>query len=268
MKKAEIFNSHQELGQILYRLRLSTFQKNYQEFAENYEKEGLGYVEFLYELCSRENEWRDKNQQERILSSSKLPRNKLLKDFQINRIPKLSPSLIERLATGNFMDHAENILIFGNPGTGKTHLAIGLAREWCLAGRHVLFKHAFQLVEELNQAQSENSLHKLLGRLDRIDCLIIDDISYMPLGDKNKVDVLFQLIHHRYENKSLVITSNLVFSQWKSLFQDELASSAFIDRLVHHSEILELNATSFRAEQAISRKRANTEIDGTKNDSQ
>jgi DNA replication protein DnaC len=116
---------------------------------------------------------------ENVLKSAKLPRHKVLSDFKINRIPGLSPALIHRLATGDFMDTPENLLIFGNPGTGKSHLSIALAREWCLMGRRVLFKGASQIVEELRQAQEKKELHRFMKQLDHFDCLIIDDICYV-----------------------------------------------------------------------------------------
>jgi len=255
MKKKSLFGSHGELDQLLHRLGLSTFRNRTQPLAEEFERRGASHLAFLHELCVRESEHRDQVKRERLIRASKLPRHKLLSDFTINRIPGLSPALIDRLATGDFMDKPENILIFGNPGTGKTHLSIGLAREWCLMGRKVLFKGAAQLVEELRQAQNNTGLHRFMTQLDRVECLIIDDISYIPF-QREETDVLFQLINHRYERKSLLITSNLAFSQWKTIFHDEMATTALIDRLVHHAEILELNAPSYRAEIAKGRKKS------------
>ena len=180
---------------------------------------------------------------------SKLPRDKLLKEFQVNRISGLSLSLIHRLADGDFIDRCENIIIFGNPGTGKTHLAMGMAKEWCLKGRKVLYKTAASLVQELLTAKKNLELNKCIKRLDSFEVLVIDDISYIPY-ERNETDVLFTLLSERYEQRSIVITSNLVFSQWQQIFKDEMTTAAAIDRLVHHATILELNAVSFRADQA------------------
>jgi len=174
--KASTFPSYADLDQLLHRLGLSAFIQNYQGLAEG----GKTPIEFLHTLCVLESERRDQVRQEHLIRSAKLPRHKLLSDFKINRIPDLSPALIQRLSTGDFMDVPENILIFGNPGTGKTHLAIALAREWCLMGRRVLFKTASQLVEELRNAQENKGLHRFMKQLDRLDCLMIDDISYIP----------------------------------------------------------------------------------------
>lgn len=247
------FTSHAELDQLLYRLNLSTFRSCYQEMAERHEKEKRSHVSFLYDLCAHESEYRDHVRQERLLKAAKLPRHKLLTDFEMHRIKGLSPALVERLAMGDFMDQGHNILIFGNPGTGKTHLSIALAREWCLGGRKVLFKTASQLVEDLLIAESNQALHSLIKQMDRLDCLMIDDISYAPFG-RPQMNVLFQLINQRYERRSLLVTSNLAFSKWKDIFPDEMATTALIDRLVHHAEILTLNAPSYRTEQALRQK--------------
>jgi len=265
MTELSLFRAHGELDQLLHRLGLSTFHDRYQTLAQTFTLPNQSPVEFLYNLCVQENEHRDHIRRERLIKSAKLRRHKILKDFEINRVPGLSPALIDRLATGEFMDKAENVLIFGNPRTGKTHLAIGLAREWCLMGRRVLFKGASQLVEELRQSQKKQELHRFIKQLDRIECLIIDDISYLPF-QKEEIDVLFQLINERYERRSLLITSNLVFSQWKSIFHDEMTTAAVIDRLVHHAEILELNATSYRAEKAKIRNKLPPSQTGEKHD--
>ncbi len=170
------------------------------------------------------------------------------------RIRGLSPALIQRLATGDFIDLHENLLIFGNPGTGKTHLSIALAREWCCLGRRVLFMTASELVQELKVAQSTLKLHLMIKRLDKFEILVIDDISYVPL-ERDETDVLFQLLSARYEMRSVVITSNLPFGKWGSIFKDDMTTAAAIDRLVHHSEILELNAESYRIQAAKNKQR-------------
>jgi DNA replication protein DnaC len=139
----------------------------------------------------------------------------------------------------------ENLLIFGNPGTGKSHLSIALAREWCLRGRKCLYLTAASLVQELLIAKNKFSLNQFIKRLDRFEALIIDDISYIPY-EKSESEVLFVLLAERYEQRSVVITSNLVFSKWQQIFKDEMTTNAAIDRLVHHSTILELNAESYR----------------------
>lgn len=253
-KDNSIFNDHQELERMLKYLGLKSFVGNYQSTAQACDKACATHVRYLYELCSLEIQGRDQDKLNQLLKAAKLPRNKTLMDFDITRITGLSPTLIERLATGECLDRAENILIFGNPGTGKTHLSIALARQWCLQGRRVLFIGASKLAEELRQAQLNSQLHRMIKKLDRFECLLIDDISYIGLKRK-ETNCLFQLLSDRYERRSTLITSNLVFSQWKTIFKDEMTSSAVIDRLVHHSEILQLNASSYRMDAATKKKK-------------
>ena len=237
-----------DLGQLLTSLNLKAFAEHYQSYAEA-NHVPMSPVDYLMELTSLEIERRSNERLQKLVQNAKLPRNKLLKDFKVNHIKGLSEALIQRLATGAFMEDATNIIIFGTPGTGKTHLSIALAREWCLRGRRVLFLTAAKLLEELKVAHTQNKLHSYLQRLDKFECLLIDDISYVPM-QREDADLLFQLISERYEKRSLLITSNVPFGKWSDIFKDDMTTAAAVDRLVHHSEILELNTKSYRAQKA------------------
>jgi len=243
----------QELEAMLSSFHLPSFGKHYLSYARQAEKERLDHVGYLYQLSKLENEERHHRRTERLLKQARLPRGKRLADFDISKFSNLSQNRVSELASGALVDQAENLLIFGNPGTGKSHLSIALAREWCLQGRHVLYSTAASLVQELLVAKRDLRLNPLLKRLDKFEAIVIDDISYIP-QDRDETDVLFLLIAERYEQRSLIVTSNLPFSEWGRIFKDQVTTTAAIDRLIHHASILELNGESYRTTEAAKRK--------------
>jgi DNA replication protein DnaC len=241
-----------ELKLALQNLRLSEFANQYDSVAKKCEDEKLGHIDYLKALVEIEVESRYHKRIKSLLKKSKIPRSKDIKDFDVNKIPDLSQSKIKELARGDFIDRSENLLIFGNPGTGKTHLAIALTQEWCYSGRRALFTTAAELIQTLLKAKENICWNECVQRLNKNDVIIIDDISYIPC-DRKETDLLFLLLSSRYENKSIVITSNLPFSKWNEVFKDEMTTAAAIDRLVHHSVILQLNTESYRKKAAKER---------------
>lgn len=248
-----------ELEALLYSFHLPSFTKNYQQFARQAEKERLDHVGYLYQLAKLENEDRYNRKTDRLIRQAKLQRGKTLENFDLSKFNRISESQIREVAEGKCLDGTENVLIFGNPGTGKTHLAAALGREWCIRGRRVLFVSASALVQDLLAAKRDLKLNAMLKRLDRYEALIIDDISYIP-QDREETDVLFVLLAERYERRSLVITSNLPFSQWDKVFKDAVTTMAAVDRVVHHATVLELNGESYRA-QAASRRNKQKDVE-------
>jgi DNA replication protein DnaC len=251
-------HNYQALDSMLKGLSLLAIRDTYSKVAE--QSINLGCVDYLYELMQIETEQRHQKHVLQLIKKAKLPRNKLLVDFDITRIPNLYPGLINNLSEGRFIDRYENLLLFGNPGTGKSHLCIALAREWCLQRRKCLYVSAANLVQQLIIAKNANKLSNMLKLLDKFEVLIIDDISYVPY-DRSETDLLFILLSERYEQRSTVITSNIAFSQWHQIFKDEITTAAAIDRLIHHAVILELNTESYRIATAKNKQHNVSKID-------
>ena len=239
---------------LLRSFRLRGFEENYELIADHANTENITYESFLYEVSKVEAEERRNRKIERRLKESKLPRDKTLETFDLSRVPTVSKQLVAQLCDGTLVDRAENVLAFGNPGTGKTHLVCGIAQELIRNGRSVYFTHAYALVQHLVAAKRDLRLPNEIRRLDRFDAILIDDLGYVQ-QDRAEMDVLFTLFAERYERKSIMITSNLVFSKWDQIFRDAMTTAAAIDRLVHHARILELNTESYRAAKAHDRRR-------------
>jgi DNA replication protein DnaC len=212
-------------------------------------KDSLEYKEYLDGLLRRECEARLNRRVRRCLKKSRLPLEKTLENYDLNRLPLQVRQQIQALRSGSFLRHKENLLVFGKPGTGKTHMVCGLARELIKQGNRILFTTCAKLVQELLIAKKALLLPKILARLGRYDAIIIDDIGYVQ-QDRHEMEILFTLLSDRYERGSLMITSNLPFSKWEAIFKDSMMTAAAIDRLVHHSVILEMNVPSYRMEKA------------------
>lgn len=235
-------------------LHLPAMRTGFEEVAEMARREALTYEGFLLELCSREIDARLQKRVERLLKASNLPLEKNLASFNRRRLPRQIDQQLAMLLEGDFLDRRENCLVFGNPGSGKTHLLCALGQELVVRhGRSILFSKCSLLVQELLAAKRDLKLARLIKRLGKFEGLVLDDIGYVQQG-REEMEVLFTLLAERYERGSVLLTSNLPFSKWESIFKDPMTTAAAIDRLVHHSMILELNLTSYRIEQAKHKK--------------
>jgi DNA replication protein DnaC len=234
---------------------LPSFLSSYDATAMKAEKAGWAHVRYLETLAELEAEDRQNRRVEKLLRDAKLPRDKTMATLELDRLPATVRNQVRALCDGQFLPSATNICVFGNPGTGKTHIVAAVGHELVRRGHSVLFTPVSALVEKLLVAKRDLRLTKELKRLDRFACLILDDIGYVQ-QDREEMEVLFTLLSERYERQSVMITSNLVFSKWDQIFKDPMTTAAAIDRVVHHSMILELNVPSYRAEAAQKRKSA------------
>jgi DNA replication protein DnaC len=241
-------------------LRLPTVGDVFAETIALAERESWPLDTFLLQLLEQEMAGRQERRIQRLLSEAHLPEGKTLAGFDQNRLPLRIRRLLPELATGSVISRAENLLCFGLPGTGKTHLLAALGYEWVKQNHSVLFTPTYKLVDGLLRAKRDYALEPELRRLDRFDVVILDDIGYVQQS-REEMEVLFTFLAERYERRSVAITSNLIFSEWNQIFKDPLTTAAAIDRVVHHSTIIEFgpDMTSFRAEQANRRQRRTTD---------
>ena len=247
-------NIRTQLVEHLKELRLPAMRDCYEQEAQRAQQETLRYEQYLLELAGRECEARRQHRVERFLRESRLPIDKSLDAFDMKRLPRKAAQQVRTLLDGSFLERRENVMAFGNPGSGKTHLLCALGQELIRAGRRIYFTSTALLVQDLLRAKQELKLARLLKRLAKYDALILDDIGYVQ-HDRDEMEVLFTLLAERYERGSVMLTSNLPFSKWERIFKDPMTTAAAIDRLVHHSIILELNIQSYRVHAAKTKER-------------
>lgn len=230
-------------------LRLPSFRDHFQATAERAATENLSHLDYLSELTTLECEARRQGRIQRLLTRSKLPLGKTWESFDFDRLPLSVRRQLETLRDGSFLSRRENVLLFGKPGSGKSHALCALAEQLILQGHSMLFTTCSLLVQQLLIAKRDLRLPRLIKQLGSFDGLIIDDLGYVQQS-REEMEVLFTLLAERYERGSVLLTSNLAFSKWETIFKDAMTTAAAIDRLVHHSVIIELNVTSYRLETA------------------
>jgi DNA replication protein DnaC len=239
----------ERLTAYLRELHLPTLRECFEELAQRALKESSSYQQYLLELVERECQSRLTKRTERMLRDSRLPLEKDLASFDMGRIPVKVSRQVRTLVEGSFVDRRENLLLFGKTGTGKTHLLSAIAQELVRAGRRVVSWSCALLVQELLKAKRDLKLRQVLKQMSKCEVLLIDDIGYVQQS-REEMEVLFTLLAERYERGTVMLTSNLPFSKWETIFKDPMTTAAAIDRLVHHSVILELNIASYRLEAA------------------
>ncbi|TWU62618.1 transposase [Crateriforma conspicua] len=230
-------------------LRLPMFRDQFQASADRAAAEDLSHVEYLAELTDLECQARHESRINRLMTKSRLPLGKTWETFNFDRLPLSVTRQLETLREGSFLDRRENVLIFGRPGAGKSHALCALANQLVRQGRSMLLTTCSLLVQQLLIAKRDLRLQKFIKQMSRYEGLLIDDLGYVQ-QDREEMEVLFTLLAERYERGSVLLTSNLAFSKWDQIFKDAMTTAAAIDRLVHHSVIIELNVPSYRVETA------------------
>lgn len=242
--------SQPSLDLMLRGFRLPSFVRLWRDHADKAEKQGWSFEQFLMALCEVEVDERHRRKIQRLLKGSDVPATKTLGSLDLTRFPTSVRRQLPVLCEGGFIEHGDNILVFGLPGRGKTHLVCAIAHELMRRRFSVYFTPTFRLVQRLLIAKRDLTFDKELRKLDRFDVVILDDIGYVQ-QTRDEMEVLFTFLAERYERRSVMITSNLVFSEWDKIFKDPMTTAAAIDRVVHHSVVIELNGRSKRADDAL-----------------
>ncbi len=237
---------------LLRSLRLPAFARYASEIAAKAEREGWTFGRYLQHLAELEVDERRVRRIDRSLRQSDLPREKTVSTLDRGLLPQKVAKQLAALCEGGFVERGENLLVFGLPGRGKTHVVAAIGHELIQRGYRVLFIPTFALVQRLLTAKRDLRLERELASLDTYHAIILDDIGYVQQS-RDEMEVLFTFLAERYERKSVMITSNLVFSDWIRIFKDPMTTAAAIDRLIHHAVIMEMTGTSFRNEAAKNR---------------
>ena len=243
------------LNLLLNELRLPAVKVLWPQFAEKSDKEGWPAARFLATIAEHEIAERGRRRVERHLVEARLPAGKTFDNFDFEAVPMISKAQVTALAAGDgWLGKGANLLLFGPPGGGKSHLAAAIGLALIENGWRVLFTRSTDLVQKLQVARRELNLEAAISRLDRFDLMILDDLAYVT-KDQAETSVLFELISARYERRSMLITANQPFGEWNKVFPDPAMTLAAIDRLVHHATIFEMNVESYRRRTALERKR-------------
>jgi DNA replication protein DnaC len=254
VEKPQLLLKHQ-----LKQLKLPTFLAEYKKQAHECAQAGIDHVRYPLRLAELELIERERRMVDRRIRAAKFPIVKGLDSFDFTAIPSLNKMLVMELARGEYILRRENIIALGNSGTGKSHVALALGLAACQRGMSVGFTTAASLVHQLMEARDEKRLLRLQTQLAAHKLLIVDELGYVPLSPTG-AELLFEVFSQRYERGSTIVTSNLPFEEWTSVFGSERLTGALLDRLTHHVHILELNGDSYRLKQSRSRRRKSRDL--------
>ena len=237
----------------LKKLRLPSVAQHYRKMASQAAQSNLTHEQFLLALLEQQVQSQEENTRKSRIKQARFPMPKTLEQFNFSALPSLNKPLILRLAQGEYLSKFENVVLAGNSGTGKSHIAIALGMAACAQAKRVAFYTAADLVNALLEANAEYRLSRLEHKLQSLDLLIVDELGYLALDEKG-VKLLFNVFNNRYERKSTLVTTNLPFKQWESIFQDTAMTVALVDRLTHHCHVIEMNGDSYRFKQSLKEK--------------
>lgn len=229
-------------------LTLSYIFHHYEDLISDAEDIKMPHREFLDDILEKEAQQRRENGIKRRIRQAHFPHKKYIMDFKTDHLNDELASRIKRLESLEFIDDDENVILIGNPGTGKTHLAIALGIEACMKGKNVLFTSVPNLVIELKEAMSLQQIHRYKKSFEKYDLVILDELGYVSF-DKEGNEILFNLLSNRNDNGSIMITSNLVFDRWQEVFHDPVLTGALIDRLAHKAHVLDMSGDSYRIKE-------------------
>ena len=241
------------LDTYLKQLRLPTFLQNYRKFAEDAAQDNLGSDRFLLALAEQEIAQREQNRRVRRIKAARFPVLKELAGFDFSALPGLNKQKVLDLARGEYIQKADSLLMVGNPGLGKTHVAIGLALNACRQGHRVRFYNAAGLVNELTQAQDEHALPKFLATALKHKLIVLDELGFIPFSATG-AQLIFQFCSTLYERVAMIVTTNLRFADWPQVFGDERLTAALLDRLTHKAHIFEFVGESYRFRERMQRE--------------
>ena len=239
---------------LLTHLRLPTVKSLYKKIAKEVSASGGDFITYLHAVLEEESRDRGTRRIQRRIKEARFRQTKLLSELEPSGLPDgISMDLLNELASGSYVEAASNIIAIGNSGTGKTHVCTGLAVEACRQDRRVRAYTATELVSELEAAQEGHQLHRFLNRFAKWDLVFVDELGYLPISEHG-ADLLFQAFSERHERGSVIVTTNLPFSEWAQVFQTERLAVAMLDRITHNAHILEMNGESYRLKSAKSQR--------------